>query len=255
MITMTSAKHRQCNKEDTVKTNRYMMMAAAFVAVSCMVLVMAATAAEPLRPSVDTPLDRAKEEIISTMIGLPADEVYDRLKGMDFFLSEEFSARAVYRVFVNRRAEILARALDSLKSPMLEILDGRLVSRSADIGVARKIFEVFPDESVPAILELYRNGDAITKGNILRVSGRIAGGDRIVALLRDALDDRTACEQDNPEIGGDPLRLCDMAYNQLVLRYQMTKVLRAIGPVYRTEVRDYHIAIMKDLLGSGEMRK
>lgn len=238
-----------------MKTDRYILigkfMAAVFAAVSCVVLVMAAAAAEPLRPEVGTPFDDAKEEVISAMVGLPADAVYERLKGMDFFLSEEFSARAVHRVFVNRKTEIIARALDSLKSPLIEFLNGRLVSRAADIGVARKIVEVFPDEAVPALLELYQNGDAVTKGNILRVSGRIAGGERIVALLRDALDDRTTCDQDNPETGGDPLRLCDLAYNQLVLRYQIPKVLRAIGPVYRIEVRDYHIALLKDLLGSG----
>jgi len=234
---------------------KYVLIAAGFVAASCLALAVAATANVPLRPAVDTPLDNAKEATIDGMIGLSAEEVFERLKGMDFFLSEEFSARAVHRVFGNRKTEILARAMDVLKSPMMLVLQGRLVSRAADIGVARRIFEVFPDEAASLLMERYRTGDAITKGNILRVSGRIEGEIGIRSLLIEALDDKTTCEAENPESGGEPLRLCDLAYNQLVQRYQIQKVLRAIGPVYRIEVRDYHIDIMKDLLRRGDLRR
>lgn len=231
--------------------NRYAMAAAGFVMFSCLTLVAAASN-EPLRPAVDTPLDGPKEEMISKMTGLSADEVFERLKGMEFFLDDGLSARTIYLAFGTRKGEILARAVDSLKAPVSQVLLGRLMVRSADIVVARRIFEVFPEEAVPTLLELYGKSDAIMKGNILRVSGRIAGGDSIRKHLISALDDRTPCEEENPEVGGEPLRLCDMAYNQLVLRYGIKDVLRAIGPVYRIEVRDYHIEIMKDLMGSEE---
>ncbi|MBA4373990.1 MAG: hypothetical protein C0402_14160 [Thermodesulfovibrio sp.] len=236
-----------------IMRNKYVLIAAGFVIYSCMVLAASAAVNEPLRPAVDTPLDSTKEETIDRMIGLSAAEVFERLKDMEFSLSEEFSARAVHRAFGNRKAEILARAIDALKFSMIPMLRGRVAGRSADLGVARRIFEVFPEEAVPALVGLYGSSDTVTKGNILRVSGRIAGGG-IRRLLLAALDDKATCEQEDPEVGGEPLRLCDLAYNQLVLRYRIPKVLRAIGPVYRIEVRDYHIDLMKNLLQTGEIR-
>ena len=44
------------------------------------------------------------------------------------------------------------------------------------------------------------------------------------------------------------MRICDVAYNQLVLRYRIKNVLRTIGPIYRPENRDYHISVLKGRL-------
>jgi hypothetical protein len=220
----------------------------------CIVMVAAATAREPQKPDVNSPLDSGKEAKINELIGLPSSEAFDRLKGIDYFLSEELSDRAVYLTFKGRKEEAIALALDSLRLPVIEILRGKMVSRSADIRVARKIFEVFPDESVNSILDRYGKSDALTKGNIIRVLAKMAGGNPIRDLLIETLDDKTPCEEENPEVGGDPLRLCDIAYNQLVLRYNVKQVLRAIGPVYRIEVRDYHIDILKNKLKAGQIQ-
>jgi hypothetical protein len=42
---------------------------------------------------------------------------------------------------------------------------------------------------------------------------------------------------------GDPLRVCDMAYNQLRLRYaeELVDLPRAIGNSHRMEIRDDYI--------------
>lgn len=113
---------------------------------------------------------------------------------------------------------------------------------------AKSILEAFPDESVPALRALYRRGDALTRGNIVRSSGGIPGGDAVRDLLVGALEDKSFCEETSPESVGEPLRVCDVAYNQLVLRYRVKGMLRTIGPAHRVEIRDYHIGILKTKL-------
>jgi hypothetical protein len=217
-----------------------------------MLLIAAVKAEEPPKPDVHSPLDQEKELKVNELMGLHSKGVFERLKDIEFIIDEQMSYRAVYDAFRDRREEAISLALDSLKFPVMQFQDGRRVSRSDDISVARKIIEVFPDESVTRIVALYRNGDAVTKGNIIRVLSKMSGGIAVRTLLMDALDDKTLCGKEDPEIGGYPLRICDIAYNQLVLRYQIKEVLRAIGPVYRVEVRDYHINILKERLNAGQ---
>ena len=50
------------------------------------------------------------------------------------------------------------------------------------------------------------------------------------------------------ETVGEPLRICDVAYNQLVLRYNVKGVLRVIGTIHKIDVRNYHIEKLKALL-------
>ena len=57
--------------------------------------------------------------------------------------------------------------------------------------------------------------------------------------------DKSVCEEKLPESVGDPLRVCDVAYNQIVLHFEIQNVLRTIGTVHRIEVRDYHIDKLK----------
>ena len=45
----------------------------------------------------------------------------------------------------------------------------------------------------------------------------------------------------------NPLRVCDVAYNLIVLHYGIQNVLRTIGTVHRIEVRDYHIDKLKGI--------
>ena len=131
--------------------------------------------------------------------------------------------------------------------PEKEIVNGRRVHRADDIYLAKKFVEVFPDESGPILLDLYGRGDATTKGNVVRVSGRMAG--KIARnILVTALDDKTFSGPEDPEVDGPPMRVCDLAYNQLVLRYRIRNVLRTIGPIDRIENRDYHINNLKGRL-------
>lgn len=226
--------------------NRILM--AGLVVLCWAVIGAGAFAVEPQRPGVSGTFDEVKEARINALIELPSAEVFERLKGIDYLLDEELANKAVYKAFQFRKEEAIGLALNLLQFPLLEVQRGKRVSRSEDFRVARKVLEVFPAESVAGILSLFKSGDAVTKGNVLRALGNVAGGDAIRGLLIGALEDKTPCEAEDPEMEGRPLRLCDVAYNRLVFRYKIRNVLRAIGPVYRVEVRDYHIAILKNSL-------
>jgi hypothetical protein len=76
----------------------------------------------------------------------------------------------------------------------------------------------------------------------------MAGGQSIRELLIDALDDEAFCEDTDPESIGKPLRICDVAYNQLVIRYKIKKVQRVIGSIHAIDMRNQHIRILKDIL-------
>ena len=156
-------------------------------------------------------------------------------------VNEDLLNKAIYQSFRQRKGEAISLSLNYLKSPVT-------VSRSDDFYVAKKVLQVFPDEAIGKLKKLYRAGDATTKGNVIRAVGNLAGGPDIQDLLISALEDKTVSGEEDPEVAGDPLRICDEAYNQLVLRYKVKNVLRTIGTGHRVEVRDYHIEILKDKL-------
>jgi hypothetical protein len=83
---------------------------------------------------------------------------------------------------------------------------------------------------------------------MIRVLGGMPGGKKIETVLMEALDDKMFCADDDPEESGLPMRICDVAYNQIVLRCKVKGVLRTIGTGHKLEVRNYHIEILKDLL-------
>jgi len=206
-----------------------------------------AEASEPQRPEVNRVFDMEKEQKINMISSQSAGEAFEGLKDVEFLLDEDLLNKAIYKTFHQRKQEGIALSLQSLSLPEKEIINGRKVHRAKDIYLARKIAEVFPDESAPVLVDLYGKGDATTKGNVVRVSGRMEG--KIARnLLMKALDDKTFSGPEDPGVDGPPMRICDLAYNQLVLRYRIRNVLRTIGPIDRIENRDYHINILKGRL-------
>ena len=209
--------------------------------------VVVAWAFEPQKPNVRREFDNKKEAVINKTSTLPSAEVLERLKGVDFIGEDDYISKTIYKSFRHRKDEGIALSLQDLSLPERENVNGREVYRTKDLYIGKKIFEVFPEESIPRLLKLYDTGDATTRGNVLRVSGSLVGPE-ITSLLVNALDDKTFCDPEDPEIDGRPLRICDVAYNQLVLRYRIKNVLRTIGPIHRPENRDYHIAVLKGRL-------
>jgi len=189
-----------------------------------------------------------EEEIIRQLENLSLLEVFERLKDADFLFNEALLHNAISTAFEDTQTEAVAIALKYIKSPTVETVNGRVVNRTVDFYVAKKILQLFCDESIQPLLELYENGGAIIKGNVIRVSGSLVDEPAVRNMLVKALDDKTSCENKHPEASESPLRICDLAYNQLVLHYKLKNLLRAISIMHNMEVRDYHIDILKSKL-------
>lgn len=200
-----------------------------------------AGAAEPQRPNINKTFSQEKEAKIKTLKSRTSKEVFDELKSSDFMTDRDSSYKAIYEAYRNRKAEALSLAQSYLMLPLIEFVDGRRVTRGRDFNTAKKIFEVFPDEATPMLVSLYYGSGDVTRGNVIYASGGVAGGQPINDMLVNALNDKGYAEEETPELLGEPLRICDIAYNQIVLRYGVRNVLRTISSSHRIETRDYHI--------------
>jgi hypothetical protein len=203
-------------------------------------------AIEPQRPNVNKIFSQEKEAKIQALKTLGTEEVFDRLMSSDFMINRDLTYKAIYIAYTNRRAEAISLAQRYLMLPLIEVVEGRRVTRVRDFNIAKKIFEVFPDEATPVIVKLYNSSNDIARGNIIRASGEVAGGPPIKDMLIKALDDKSFAEEVTPELLGEPLRICDIAYNQIVLRYGVRNVLRTISSSHRVETRDYQIQVLKN---------
>jgi len=203
---------------------------------------------EPLRPNVNRMFDARQETEMNGLAGLSAPESFERLKKAEYLMNMDLMYKAVYKAFSFRKQEALNFSVMYLRSPLTEISGTTVVSRLREFTVAKRIFETFPEDAAMILVPLYDRSDEVTRANILKAAGRVAGGQEIRALFMRALNDRTAYEDENPDSSGRPMRICDMAYNQLVLRYGIRNVLRTISPVHSINDRDYHIAILRGML-------
>lgn len=225
-----------------IKMNRIVLLAVFFG-------IMAAAAfgaEEPRKPVVDYPLDPDKEVKVQQLAGLKPKEAFERLKDIDLVTDEPALNKAIFTAFNQRKQRAIDIALEYLKLSRIGSDAERLMTRNTDLFVAKKIVQVFSDDAVPRLLDLYKKGDTITRANIIRVSGSLAGGEAIRRLLVEALDDTSPVEENaHPEAIGDPLRICDLAYNQLLLRDEMSDIPRTIGTTHGVEKRDESIEILK----------
>jgi hypothetical protein len=186
-----------------------------------------------------------KESPVRAWAHVPPGRVFEALKRPDLIYNEPLSRATVLAAFGDRQAAAITLALRQMPLPLVERIENRRTSKIRGLIAARRILEAFPEQSVAPLLEAYARGDPATKGNIVRASGRFSDGDAIRKLLLGALGDPSFCEGEDSVSGGTPLRLCDVAYNQIVLCYRIKGVLRTISPAYSIEAREYHIGALK----------
>lgn len=190
-------------------------------------------------------------DAIGRLEGMTTEESFESLQSAEFsFLGRADLMRQIAPVvFAKRERQVVRHSLRQLKKPRLEMRGGRWVDRGDSHYVAKNILRGLPDVALPEILWLYRKADPMTKGNLIYVLGGMQD-DRgvIMGLLVDALDDKTPSQYENPEVIGTPLRICDLAYNQLILRQKVHGVIRIIGNIHPTETRELNIGKLKDLL-------
>lgn len=210
-------------------------------------VIAIASGDEPKRPIVDLNLDSNKEDVIQDLVTLSVDEVFNQLRSGNFLYNEAFLHKAIFTAFNDRKRDAIEYAINYLRLPVEEMVEGKMVMRGHDFYVAKKILHIFPEDSMPILLDLYESGNSLVKGNIIFALGNLEG-QTVRDILVEALDDQTFCQERHDQMNGEPLRICDLAYNQLVLRYRIKKVLRTIGNVHRIEIRDYHINILKGIL-------
>jgi hypothetical protein len=176
--------------------------------------------------------------------------VFDVLRQPEFVHDGPASRALVLAAFNERRTEAIENALAQLSLPLIERGDEARQSRIRSVIAARRIFEAFPEESVGPLLRLYDDSDAPTRGSIIRVAGKIPADGAIRPLLMGALGDERPSEGDNWNSGGAAMRVCDDAYNELVLRYQVQGVLHTVSHALPLEERRYHVARLKEKLAA-----
>ena len=196
----------------------------------------------------DVTLEPWQDEKIEELKSLSVSDALVRLEEMDFMADEDFLKTAIARAFDQTRAEAIAVSLNTIKLPLTDVSDDRVVSRASAFYVAGKVFRVFSAESIDGLLTLFDSSNTLARGNVVKAAGQLVDQPAIADLLKGALDDRGVYEDNHPESTGEPLRICDLAYNQLVLNLKIKNVLRMIGTSHSIENRDYHIAQLKGQL-------
>ncbi|MFH1413961.1 MAG: hypothetical protein ABIG56_03865 [Candidatus Omnitrophota bacterium] len=207
-------------------------------------------AAEPAKPFIYSNFSREQEKQINKIRRLSIEEVIEELQGQEFLVNEDLLSRAIFVSFMNRRDEAIDFVLDYFELPISEVIDGKRINRGSNFFIGKKILQVFPDESFARISEVYNSSSFIRKTNIIQALGTMYG-EEIKNFLIEALDDQDSLEEDDDddiEIDGELMRICDVAYNQLVLRYEIKDVLRTISPAHTIEQRDSFIETLRGRL-------
>ncbi len=161
-------------------------------------------------------------------------------------LFDQFSDEAMAEVFATRSQKVIALAINVLKEPKVFIVDEQLVGRNENFQTAKRICQTFSQECLPYLEDLYQSKNPVVKGNAVMVAGGMPDYDSIRDLLYTALNDNSEYEVRHIEMVGEPLRICDVAYNQIVLHDELRDFLRTIGNGHNLETRDYHIAKLKE---------
>jgi hypothetical protein len=191
-----------------------------------------------------------QERTIVELKGLQVAESFQRLTGDEFITDPKLMEAAVLELYGNDSVEAIEVALNSLREPYARIQNGEARIRNDEVYVAKKVLETFPEISRIRFVEMYTAADPIVKGNLLRAGGSLAGDNRIHELLVAALKDTTPAEPEEIQELGLPMRLCDLAYNQLMLEHRFKGIPRTLGSSHSLTARDLSIQEMKLLLSA-----
>ncbi|MCU0598896.1 MAG: hypothetical protein MUE70_06505 [Desulfobacterales bacterium] len=203
-------------------------------------------AQDPAAQGFDRGFSPEKEKKIDQLQAMEIPAVFASLRSEEFFDEEEYLNSSIYRAFNHRSEQAVQFALGIIRSTRPQ----EHPTGPQDFYIAKQILQIFSDQSLEKLLDLYGSGGPKVRKNVIEVLGQMSGGQSVRVLLVDALDDRSFCEEEQPESIGEPLRICDVAYNQLVIRYKIKNVPRVIGSIHAIDTRDYNIRILKDRLAA-----
>ncbi len=186
--------------------------------------------------------------VIKDLANKSVEEAVDSLEEPQYLVNDKRMTETITATFKNKEKEAVENAIAQVQKPAEGLTDSNTVTLNSQFTVAKKILQAFPEESIKLLLDTYESGDTTSRQNVINVIGIWAAKPSVREILRKALDDKTVCINENPELVGKPLRICDIAYNQLVLNLKIKNVLRVIGSSMNMETRDYHINILKSKL-------
>jgi hypothetical protein len=209
------------------------------------VLFVVADAKEPTRPELNIVFSPEKEERLSNLEKLSVGDCFEELKDTVFFIDDDYLNKAAYKCFKKDIDEAIEYAIEYLKQPA-KTVEGEMVTMNDNHYVAKAVMRVFALESENKLFIAYRNGSAETRAHLLYAMGMMASKKAKNQLI-EALDDKAVYEETYPEMEGEPMRVCDMAYNQLRLRYaeELVDLPRTIANLHRIELRDSYIHEMR----------
>jgi PKD repeat protein len=202
-------------------------------------------------PDIGAQLSPAREAQLEQMKNMSLIEAIEELKDVGFTMNRSYLDIGIMTALDDERPEAVAFALDSLRNPKTVQIEGETVLQVPDFLLAREILRVFSQESLPELIRLYDSGDPFLKRNVLLVLGGMPGEGIVRSRLIAALDDQSFWQDEEGVAAGVPLRVCDTAYNQLVLRYGIKNTPRKLGAAHSLETRDYHIDRLRNALTSG----
>ena len=186
----------------------------------------------------------AQEKNIKQISSRSIEEVFNICKQENFINNKKLLDDTINEAFKNRKTEVIKRAIFELGYSMNEFPDEDIAVPNLNYDVAKAVLRKFPDDSVVILLQTYKKSSNIKKANIIRVMGSMIDRRAVRNQLVKALDDKTTCEEEINNV--IPLRICDIAYNEIVLNARVKKVLRTIANYHPIDVRDYHISILKN---------
>jgi PKD repeat protein len=184
-------------------------------------------------------LSNEEQSAIDEMKSMSLTDVYETLSTPEYMTNETLCSAAIEQAYSGSEEQAVELAIARIKTP---IEDNNGIS---EMKTAKSIIMQYPDIAIPRILSLYPQDDIEINANIITAAGVLAGNKEIKTMLTQALLDTDLTTDDNPELVGQPLRICDIAYNQLVLNLKIKDVLRTIGTGMPIETRDYHISVLK----------
>jgi hypothetical protein len=191
---------------------------------------MSANFSEPLT------LTSKQQEAIANLKSLSIADIFEKLCEGNYIANVKLSEKAIAEVFAGFEENAVDYALNLLQSPS---------QNSTKLVVAKRILAQFADLSASKLMISYPQLDESVNANIISSAGPLAFKPAIRDMLIEALDDKNFNYDNNSELVGEPLRICDIAYNQLVLNLNIKDVLRTIRTGMPVETRDYHISVLK----------
>ncbi|HBG28289.1 MAG TPA: hypothetical protein DDX75_14480 [Phycisphaerales bacterium] len=188
-------------------------------------------------------LTSGQQADIAEIKTLSIADAFERLSESRYAANSQLCEQAILEVFMNNEEQAVDYAIKIVQSHTGKREINKLIT-------AKHVLFQFADESIPQLLQLYPQMDNSVNANIIKAVGSLVFDSAIRNMLTAALNDKTEIFDDNPELVGQPLRICDIAYNQLVLNLKIKDVLRVIGTGMSEEIRNYHIDVLKTKLKS-----